>query len=172
MFRATFDPDLVTTAVGGIELARVFPTLPWNHLLYTGSPHIGREIMKAAAQNLVPVTLELGGKCPAILFDDAVDKTSVASILGTKLIKNGQMCISVDYCLVPRKRVPDFVELAERHMHDHMPSYSRSGDCTGIITARHLDRLLKLLNQARETGHEIVELEAGATVDRNTRRMP
>src|SRR5262249_39798714 len=86
--------------------------------------------------------------------------------------KNGQMCISVDYCLVPRGRVPEFVELAKRHMRDNMPSYSRSGDCTGIITERHLDRLLKLLNQAREAGHEIVELEAGATVDRKTRRMP
>ena len=172
MFRATFDPDHVTTAVGGIEMARAFPTLPWNHLLYTGSPHIGREVMTAAARNLTPVTLELGGKCPAILLDDAIDKTSVASILGTKLIKNGQMCISVDHCLVPRKRVPEFVELARRHMRDNMPSYSRSGDCTGIITERHLDRLLKLLNQARETGHEIVELEPGAVVDRKTRRMP
>jgi coniferyl-aldehyde dehydrogenase len=172
MLRDTFDPEHVTAAVGGIELARAFTTMPWNHLLYTGSPAIGREVMRAAAQNLVPVTLELGGKCPAIVLDDALDATSVSNILGTKLIKNGQMCISVDYCFVPRKRLPEFVALAKRHMSERVPGYSRTGDCCGIITERHLDRLLALLQQARDSGHEIVELEEGASADRKTRRMP
>jgi coniferyl-aldehyde dehydrogenase len=172
MLRATFDPAQVTAAVGGIELARAFSTLPWNHLLYTGSPAIGREIMCAAAQNLVPVTLELGGKCPAIVLDDALDATTVSNILGTKLIKNGQMCISVDYCFVPRTRVPEFVALSKRHMQERVPGYSSSGDCCGIITARHLERLLALLQEARDSGAEIVELEKGATADRKTRRMP
>jgi coniferyl-aldehyde dehydrogenase len=172
MLRATFDPQQVTAAVGGVELARTFSTLPWNHLLYTGSPAIGREIMRAAAQNLVPVTLELGGKCPAIVLDDALDATTVSNILGTKLMKNGQMCVSVDYCFVPRKRVPEFVALAQRHMRERVPGYSRSADCCGIITARHMERLLALLQEARDSGAEIVELEEGATADRKTRRMP
>ena len=142
MVRDAFDPLHVTVVTGGVELARTFPTLPWDHLLYTGSPNIGREVMKAAAANLTPVTLELGGKCPAILLDDAVEMRAVANILGTKMIKNGQMCISVDYVLVPRARMGEFVDLALRYARENVPGYSRGDDCTGIITERHLDRLL------------------------------
>src|SRR3982751_5363700 len=103
MVRATFDGDRVDVVVGGLELAKAFTRVRWDHLLYTGNPAVGREIAKAAAEQLVPVTLELGGKCPAILTEDSVDEESVKQVLGTKTIKNGQMCISVDYCLVPRE---------------------------------------------------------------------
>jgi coniferyl-aldehyde dehydrogenase len=170
MIRQTFDPDQVTTAVGGIEMAREFPTLPWNHLLYTGSPHIGREVMKAAAQNLVPVTLELGGKCPAIVMDDAVDKATIASILGTKLIKNGQMCISVDYALVPRGQVDDFVGHAEHYLNSELPGYASSEDNTGIITQRHAERIAAMVDEARASGARVVSL--GGDGDAATRRMP
>jgi coniferyl-aldehyde dehydrogenase len=172
MVRDTFDPAHVTVVTGGLELAQTFPTRPWDHLLYTGSPNIGRVVMKAAAENLTPVTLELGGKCPAVLLDDAVDMTAVANVLGTKMIKNGQMCISVDYVLVPRARMRDFVELATRYVRDNVPQYSRSDDCTGIITNRHLDRLRELRKQAVDAGYEVVELEEGGTIDPETRRMP
>ncbi len=101
MVHSTFDRDRVDVVVGGLELAQAFTRVRWDHLLYTGSPAIGREIAKAAAEQLVPVTLELGGKCPAILTEDSIDAESVKQILGTKAVKNGQMCISVDYCLVP-----------------------------------------------------------------------
>ena len=94
-------------AVGDLELAKTFPTLRWDHLLYTGSPRIGREVAKAAAENLVPVTLELGGKCPRSSLTTPWTHT-VGNIVGMKMIKNGQMCTSVDYCLVPRER-SDFV---------------------------------------------------------------
>ncbi len=109
MISQTFPEDLVAVSVGGLGLAREFPTLRWDHLLYTGSPAIGRQVALAAAQNLVPVTLELGGKCPAILTAGSVDADAVRSVVGTKLIKNGQMCISVDYVLVPRADVEAFV---------------------------------------------------------------
>jgi len=172
MIASTFDPDRVAVAVGGLELAKAFPTLPWNHLLYTGSPGIGRSIMRAAAENLTPVTLELGGKCPAIVTEDAVDLKSVANILGTKMIKNGQMCISVDYVLAPRARLGEFVELARQYVREQTPDYSRSGDCTGIITERHLDRLVELRQQAVDAGYEVVDLEEGGSVNRTTRQMP
>ena len=172
MIANTFAPDHVTVAVGGLELARTFPTLRWDHLLYTGSPHVGREIMLAAAKNLVPVTLELGGKCPAIVTADAVDASTVANIVGTKMIKNGQMCISVDYVLVPRSQLSTFVSLAKEYVQSTAPDYSLGGDCTGIISERHLDRLLRMVQQAREAGCEVVELEKNGTVDRATRRMP
>ena len=97
-----FSPDLVYVAVGGVDLARAFAELPFDHLLYTGSPGVGRQVMAAAARNLTPVTLELGGKCPAVVLPGATDAETVKTIVGTKIVKNGQMCVSVDYTLVPR----------------------------------------------------------------------
>ena len=144
----------------------------WDHLLYTGSPAIGREIAKAAAEQLVPVTLELGGKCPAILTDDSVDAESVKQILGTKAIKNGQMCISVDYCLVPRDKLEDFARLAAEHAREQMPGYCASDSCTGIITDRHLDRIEKLLDEARDAGADVRPLEAAGDVDPDARQLP
>jgi len=172
MIASTFDPERVTVAVGGLELAKTFPTLAWDHLLYTGSPGIGREIMRAAAENLTPVTLELGGKCPAIVTEDAVDMKSVSNILGTKMVKNGQMCISVDYVLAPRDRVGEFVDLARQYVSEQTPEYSSSGDCTGIITERHLDRLIELRQQAVDAGYEVIDLGEDGSVNRETRQMP
>ena len=172
MVTEALDPTVVYIAVGGPELARDFSSLPWNHLLYTGGPGVGRQVMAAAARNLTPVTLELGGKCPAVMTPGAVTARNVESVIGTKVIKNGQMCISVDYCLVPRKDLQTFVELAQAFMRAAAPDYSRGTECTGIITLRHLDRLQDLLREARDRRSQIVELERAGTVDRVTRRMP
>ena len=172
MVEATFDPTLVYVAVGGLDLARAFSDLPWDHLLYTGSSNVGREVMLAAARNLTPVTLELGGKCPALLTPGSVNATNVESIIGTKTVKNGQMCISVDYCLVPRAEVDTFVKLARDFMQRVASNYSQSPDCTGIISLRHLDRLSAMLQEARDRKIAIVELESNGRTDRETRRMP
>jgi coniferyl-aldehyde dehydrogenase len=172
MVAATFEPDLVHVVVGGVALARAFTAMPWNHLLYTGSPDIGREVMAAAAKNLTPVTLELGGKCPALLTPGSVTEANVESIIGTKTIKNGQMCVSVDYCLVPRAELERFVDLAVDFMHNAAPAYSRGPDCTGIISNRHLDRLVNLLQEAEDGGARIVPLEAAGHIDHVSRRMP
>jgi coniferyl-aldehyde dehydrogenase len=170
MVAGTFPEDLVAVSVGGLTLAKEFPTLRWDHLLYTGSPAIGREVARAAADNLVPVTLELGGKCPAILAADSVDAQSVRSVIGTKLIKNGQMCISVDYALVPRAQVDDFVRHAEAYAETELPSYTASGDCTGIITDRHLERIEAMVAEATAAGARMVSL--GGTADPASRRLP
>src|SRR6201996_5418806 len=100
MIDATFPADLVDVPVGGLDLAREFASVRWDHLLYTGSPRVGREVAKAAAENLVPTTLELGGKTPAILLGDAVEPATGEHIVGIKMIKNGKMCNTVDHCLV------------------------------------------------------------------------
>jgi coniferyl-aldehyde dehydrogenase len=172
MVAKTFDPTLVYVATGGLDLARAFSELPWDHLLYTGSANVGRQVMQAAARNLTPVTLELGGKCPAVLTAGSVTAANVENIIGTKTIKNGQMCISVDYCLVPRAELDNFVQLAKGFMQRVAADYSRSADCTGIISPRHLDRLCEMLQEARDRQSAIVELEADGRVDRATRRMP
>ncbi len=170
MVHATFGDELVAVSVGGLALAKEFPTLRWDHLLYTGSPAIGREIARAAAENLVPVTLELGGKCPAVLASDSVDADSVRNVIGTKLIKNGQMCISVDYALVPRDQVEEFVTHAARYVDEQLPGYASSPDCTGIITERHAQRIAELAAEARAASASVVEL--GGSGDPATRRMP
>jgi coniferyl-aldehyde dehydrogenase len=172
MVRATFDGDRVDVVVGGLELARAFTRVRWDHLLYTGSPGIGREIAKAAAEQLVPVTLELGGKCPAILTENSIDRESVKQILATKAIKNGQMCISVDYCLVPREELEDFAALAADHVRESMPGYCESDSCTGIISSRHLARIEGLLEDAKARGCDVRPLEAAGDVDPATRRLP
>jgi coniferyl-aldehyde dehydrogenase len=169
---ATFERDRVHVVLGGLGLARDFPTLRWDHLLYTGSPGIGRVIAMAAAQNLVPVTLELGGKCPVIVAPDSVDAETVKQVLGVKMIKSGQMCITVDHCLVPRDGIEGFVQLAREHMSAVAPAFSCTDDCTGIVSERHLDRLLDLLEEARAAGAEIVQLDEDGALDRDTRRMP
>jgi coniferyl-aldehyde dehydrogenase len=173
MIRATFEPERVDVVVGGLELARAFTRVRWDHLLYTGSPAIGREIAKAAAEQLVPVTLELGGKCPAILTSDSVDAESVKQILGTKALKNGQMCISVDYCLVPRAQMNEFAELAAQHSREEMPGYSTSDSCTGIISVRHMERIEKLLAEASDAGADVRSLEPTPTeADPDARQLP
>jgi coniferyl-aldehyde dehydrogenase len=170
MVSETFPEDQVAVCVGGLTLAKEFPTLRWDHLLYTGSPSIGREVARAAAENLVPVTLELGGKCPAILTADSVDAASVRSVIGTKLIKNGQMCISVDYVLVPQAQVDDFVAHTTDYLTKELPDYASSGDCTGIITERHRDRITAMVDEARDSGARVITL--GGDGDDATRRMP
>ena len=172
MIASTYDADLVTVVTGGLELATAFSAVPWDHLLYTGSPGIGRQVMAAAAQNLTPVTLELGGKCPAIFTPGSVTAANVESAIGTKIIKNGQMCVSVDYCMVPRGDVKAFVHEAQAFMAKAAPAYSRSDECTGIISPRHLARIEDMLGEARDRQVTIVELEEDAATDRDTRRMP
>ncbi len=172
MIHASFDRDRVDVVVGGLELARAFTRVRWDHLLYTGSPAVGREIAKAAAEQLVPVTLELGGKCPAILTEDSIDAESIKQVLATKAIKNGQMCISVDYCLVPRARLEDFAELASSYARESMPGYCASASCTGIISPRHLERIQRLLEDARSSGCDVRPLEEGTDAASAERRLP
>jgi coniferyl-aldehyde dehydrogenase len=172
MIRATFESDQVDVVVGGPDLARAFTRVRWDHLLYTGSPAIGREIAKAAAEQLVPVTLELGGKCPAVLAADSVTPEALGHILGVKAIKNGQMCVSVDYCLVPRDRVEDFARIAGEVVSESMPGYCESDDCTGIVTPRHLARLRGLLDEATERGCDVRPLEDSKDPDDASRQLP
>ncbi len=172
MIAATFDPDLVTVVVGGLDLARAFSSVAWDHLLYTGSPNVGRQVMQAAAANLTPVTLELGGKCPAILTPGSVNTANVESVIGTKIIKNGQMCVSVDYALVPRAEIETFVDEAKAFMARAAPGYSHGDECTGMISTRHLDRVESMLHEARDRQSRIVTLQDDDEVDRDTRRMP
>ena len=172
MIAESFDADLVAVVNGGIDLARAFPTLAWDHLMFTGSPAVGRSVMAAAAQNLVPVTLELGGKCPAIVAADAVNEETVGNIIGMKLLKSGQVCVAPDHVYVPRADLERFVALAGEHFATALPGHSSGKDATGMISQRHLDRIVAMVEQARAAGCRVVQPEAGADTDRTTRRTP
>lgn len=171
MVGQTFDPREVAVVTGGLELAQAFARLPWDHLLFTGSPRVGKMVMRAASENLTPVTLELGGKCPAIIAADGVGPKAVADILSAKIVKSGQMCVSVDYVFVPEGQRDAFVSLARAAMAKMLPNCTGNPHCTGIIDERSLDRLVHLLDDARHKGAEVVPLDDGA-VNRSDRKLP
>ena len=171
MVAETFDEDQVSVVNGGLEFAKYFPSLPWNHLVYTGSGAVGRQIMAAAAANLVPVTLELGGKCPAIIAPDSVaDARTIATVAGVKAIKRGQMCVTVDYCLVPQSSLTNFTEQLVAYMRTHFSAQNGAPHACGIINERHVARLNQLLDEARAAGVQVIQI--GESLKAGARDMP
>ncbi len=159
MVSQTFDESEVAVVNGDLDLARHFPTLPWDHLIYTGSTSIGKEVMKAAASNLVPVTLELGGKCPAVVDEEKVqDELTIGTIAGVKALKRGQMCVSVDYCLVPASGLGAFIETLTKFLQAHFTDNSATGHMCGIISERHQLRLQQLVEDARSAGAQVIQI--------------
>jgi coniferyl-aldehyde dehydrogenase len=129
--------------------------------------------MKAASENLTPVTLELGGKCPVIVAEDSVNEATVSAVLAYKILKGGQVCIAPDYVFVPENKRDAFVSLCKEIMPGMLPSYTDHAQSTGIINERHLDRLLSYLEDAEVKGAELVQLyERDESVNREDRKPP
>ncbi|MBL0087522.1 MAG: aldehyde dehydrogenase family protein [Ideonella sp.] len=171
MCKDTFDEDQVAVVNGGLETARFFPTLAWDHLMYTGSGAVGRQVMLAAAANLVPVTLELGGKCPAVVAPDSLlDARTIGTVAGIKVVKRGQMCVTVDYCLVPESGVKAFTDALAAHMKTHFTQNNAAPHACGIISERHVARLNKLVDEARAAGAQVIQI--GADLKPGQRDMP
>ena len=158
MIAETFDPTEIVVLTGGPEIGEAFSRLPFDHLLFTGSTSIGRRVMQAAAENLTPVTLELGGKSPAIIANDYPLEQAVQSILSGKLLNAGQTCIAPDYVFVPRARQQDFVAKAQQHTAKLYPTLAANPDYTSIVSDRHFQRLQRLTDEARQAGVQVVEL--------------
>ncbi len=150
--------DHIAVVTGGPEVGARFAALPFDHLLYTGSTHVGRLVMKAAAENLTPVTLELGGKSPAIVHRDHSLRHAAERIVAGKLINAGQTCIAPDYVLAPRHRVNDLVAALSDAVKASYPTLAHNADYTSIINDAHLRRLQGYLDDAREKGARVVEL--------------
>ncbi|MCC8932160.1 coniferyl aldehyde dehydrogenase [Rhizobium sp. 'Codium 1'] len=154
----TFAEDEVAVVTGGPEVATAFTAAPFDHLIFTGSTAVGRKVAEAAARNLTPVTLELGGKSPVIL-DPSVDlDKAVPRLVWGKLLNSGQTCVAPDYALVPRGRVPDFLAAVKAEVAEQYPGLPGNADYTTIISPRHFDRLVRLVEEARERDAEVVEL--------------
>ncbi|MGN6519914.1 MAG: coniferyl aldehyde dehydrogenase [Dokdonella sp.] len=162
-----FEPDEVVVVNGDVDVARAFSALPFDHLLFTGSTAVGREVMRAAAANLVPVTLELGGKSPAIIGEGARLPHAIERIVLGKMLNAGQTCIAPDYVLLPRARVQEFIDGARAAVGRLYPQLAANPQYAGIANERHHARLGELRDAAVEQGavaHELAEAPKDARV--------
>ena len=167
-----FPEEKVATILGGPEVGAAFAALPFDHLFYTGSTEIGRRVMRAAAENLTPVTLELGGKSPCIIGRDAALPAAAESIASGKLLNAGQTCIAPDYILVPEDIRDRFVGLIHEAVTRLYPSLAANPDYTSIINARHYGRITRYIEEARQRGTRVVEINpAGEALSPQERKI-
>ena len=162
MLSETFSEDHVTAVTGDAAVGRAFSSLPFDHLLFTGATEVGREVMRAAAANLTPVTLELGGKSPAIIAPDAHLGHAAADIVYGKLLNAGQTCIAPDYVLIPSPMLRPFVEAFDKEVRRRYPA----AQYTAIMNDRHQQRLANYLEESRARGVEAIGVGPPATEGR------
>ena len=153
-----FPPEYVTCVTGGADVASAFSALRFDHLFFTGSTRVGQRVMQAAAANLTPVTLELGGKSPAIVHDSYPLARAVPRIITGKLYNAGQTCVAPDYVLLPAGREAAFETEARRTVAMLYPRLADNPDYTRIVSGRHYDRLHGLVTDAAAKGARVVEL--------------
>ncbi|MEK8081597.1 coniferyl aldehyde dehydrogenase [Pseudomonas sp. XK-1] len=163
-----FPEDLVTVVLGEAEVGMAFSKLPFDHLLFTGATSIGKHVMRAAAENLTPVTLELGGKSPAIVSASVPLSDAAERIAFGKTMNAGQTCVAPDYVLVPKDRVAGFVEAYRKAVQSFYPTLANNPDYTAIINERQQQRLNGYLQDAESKGATIISLYPEA----QGRRMP
>lgn len=154
-----FTPEEVAVVTGDSAVGKAFAALPFDHLVFTGSTSVGREVAQAAAKNLTPVTLELGGKSPAIIDASCAMDAVMDRLAWGKLINAGQTCIAPDYVLVPRGQVDRFVQVLSASMTRLYPTFRDNPDYTSIISPRHLARLRELVADAGAQGARIIDIE-------------
>jgi len=168
LFSETFADDLVAILPG--VSAGDFTPLPFDHLIFTGSPASGRTVMQTAAAHLTPVTLELGGKSPTIVCDDFDLRKAAERILYAKFMNAGQTCIAPDYLFLPERMVDDFVALAREIVPHRYPELA-SVDYTSVIDAANYDRLMATLDDARSKGAMVVDLIPGCESNEGLRKI-
>ena len=168
-----FEPDEFAVFEGGIETGRAFAELPFDHLLFTGSNRVAKEVSNSAAKNLTPLTLELGGKSPALVCPDANLKRAAERIVFGKLANAGQICIAPDFVFVERAKFHDFIEMLQTYTKKAYPRLNNNSDYTSIISADHFSRLNRMIEEAREDGAEIISINPdGETLEPSARKIP
>ena len=166
-----FPADRVAVATGGAEVGAAFAALPFDHLVFTGSTAVGRKVMAAAAPHLTPLTLELGGKSPALVCDDYPVEKAAARIATGKWFNCGQTCIAPDYVLVPAGKRDAFVEALRREVQARYGAdFGNRDDYTRIVNDGQYARLQGYLDDARQRGIDIVTL--GGSADPAQRLLP
>lgn len=172
LVEAHFDAEELVVVQGDAALAAHFSGLPWDHLSFTGSTAVGRQVAAAAAPRLTPLTLELGGKSPVIVEPDADLAHAATRIAWGKLFNAGQTCIAPDYVLLPRGTRAVFVDALVDAMHRHYPRFIDNPDYCSLISSRHYDRLDAMVRQASDAGATVLRVNPrGETERASTRRM-
>lgn len=170
---STFKPAEVDCVLGGPEVAAAFAALPFDHLVFTGSTAVGRLVMQAAARNLTPVTLELGGKSPAIIAEDFPVAEAVDRLVAGKFMNAGQTCIAPDYLLVPQAKRESIVSAMMAEIERRYPSLLQSPDYTSIVSDRHYQRLQALVDEAEQGGARVFRANpAGEPIPAESRIFP
>lgn len=159
MFGKVFSEEEIAVVTGGPEIGEAFAHLAFDHLIFTGATSIARHVMRAAAENLVPLTLELGGKSPVILGRSADLTVAAARIMNGKTLNAGQICLAPDYVLAPHDQMDGFVAAAQASVSKMFPTIKDNPDYTSIVAQRHYDRITGYIDDARAKGARIVELK-------------
>ena len=165
--------ECVSIVQGDAGIAAKFSSLAFDHLFYTGSTNVGRLVMKAAAENLVPVTLELGGKSPAIIDDEINLDTAVSRFILGKTLNSGQTCVAPDYIFCPKDKIQSLVQAMKTRYQAMYPDNNNYKDNTCIVTDAQQTRLTNLLTDAQDKGATIIKLGNDNTAtNRGSRQMP
>ena len=171
IFSRVFDETILSVVTGGVDIGRTFSELPFDHLLFTGSSTTGQKVAQAAAKNLTPVTLELGGKSPAIVDPSANFAKAGYSIAQGKTFNAGQTCVAPDYVIAPASARDELVAAILDGANKLFPEIESTQDYTSIISDRHFARLTALIEDARTKGAKIIEVGSPEQL-RSQRKVP
>lgn len=168
-----FDPNELTVVLGDAGVGQAFSALPFDHLIFTGSTAVGKHVMRAAAENLVPVTLELGGKSPVVVAEDFDIRTAVQRTLTIKSFNAGQICLSPDYMMIAQSALEPLVQASKAFVAESFPSLIGNPEYTSIINPRHFERLAGLLEDAERKGARVISLapEGEPSLDVRSRKI-
>jgi coniferyl-aldehyde dehydrogenase len=175
MVADTWSEDEVAIFDGGPEVGQAFSSLAFDHLLFTGATSVARHIMAAASRNLVPVTLELGGKSPVIISRSADIEKSVQRIMLGKTLNAGQICLAPDYLMVPEEKLHEVIAAAQKTVAEMYPKLLDNDEYTSVINQRHYDRLNGYLAEAEERGVKVIAINPAGedfSQQNGTRKIP
>ena len=158
LFSQYFEESEITVITGGPEVGAAFSALPLDHLIFTGATSIGRLVMRAAAENMVPVTLELGGKSPVIVGETCDIHVAAERIITGKAMNGGQLCVSPDYCFVPQSRMEAFINHCKAVIAEQFPTVQDNPDFVACINERHYDRVKAYIEEAASKGARVIPL--------------
>jgi coniferyl-aldehyde dehydrogenase len=156
-----FAEDEIAVITGGVEVGTEFSKLAFDHMIFTGATSVGKHIMRAAAENLVPVTLELGGKSPTIIGRSADKSKAGQRIALGKMMNAGQICLAPDYLLVAKEQEHEMIESVKAGVSAMYPTLLHNDDYTSVVNGRNYDRLQGYLQDARDKGAELIEINPG-----------